>query len=141
MATVLEPSIDRGAAPEASDRSFGLVFAGVFALIGAWPLLRWSGPRWWAVAVAVAFALVAVARPQLLHPLNRIWLALGRLLHRVVSPVVMGAVFFLCVTPIAWIMRRRGKDILSLERRPDLSSYWITRGPAEPHTETMKRQF
>ncbi len=55
-----------------------------------------------------------VLRPQILHPLNRAWLALGRLLHRVVSPLVMGAIFFLCVTPTAWIMRLRGKDVLSL---------------------------
>jgi len=53
----------------------------------------------------------------------------------------MGTVFFLCVTPVAWIMRLRGKDVLSLARRPDLSSYWITREPSSPPTETMKRQF
>ncbi len=132
MATVLEPSIDRG---------FGLVFMAVFALYGCWPLLHVERPRWWALAVAAAFALAALAWPSVLHPLNRAWLALGRLLHRVVSPIVLGAIFFLCVTPIAWIMRRRGKDVLSLARRPDLSTYWIARGPAEPSTETMKRQF
>ena len=141
MATALEPSVERGPAPESSDRSFGLVFAAVFALMGAWPLLHLATPRWWAFVVAAAFALVALVRPQILHPFNYVWLALGRLLHRVVSPLVMGAVFFLCVTPIAWIMRLRGKDVLSLARRPDLSSYWIKREPTEPSAETMKRQF
>jgi hypothetical protein len=141
MATVLEPGIDQGHAHESSDRSFGFVFAAVFALAGVAPLLHLAAPRWWAVAVAGAFALIALARPQILHPLNRIWLAVGRLLHRVVSPLVMGAIFFLCVTPIAWLMRWRGKDLLSLARRPDLPSYWIARGPCEPHSETMKRQF
>jgi hypothetical protein len=68
-------------------------------------------------------------------------LALGRLLHRVVSPIIMGVIFFVCVTPIAWIMRLRGKDVLSLGRRDDLSSYWITREPQPPASETMKRQF
>jgi predicted membrane metal-binding protein len=141
MATVLEPSIDRGPAPESSDRSFGLVFAAVFALIGSQPLWHLNQPRWWAYGVAIAFALFALLWPRVLHPLNRVWLALGRLLHRVVSPIIMGAVFFLCVTPIAWIMRLRGKDVLSLKRRPDLSSYWIKREAAEPAPETMKRQF
>ena len=141
MATALEPSVIRGPAPESSDRSFGFVFAAVFALIGCWPLLRLGLPRWWALALAVAFALLALARPQILHPLNLAWLALGRLLHRVISPLIMGMIFFLCVTPIAWIMRFRGKDVLSLARRRDLSTYWITREPQPPASDTMKRQF
>ena len=62
-------------------------------------------------------------------------------MNRIVSPLVMGAIFFLCVTPIAWILRWRGKDMLSLSRRPDLSSYWITRKELSPPTESMKRQF
>jgi hypothetical protein len=141
MATVLEPSIDRAPAPESSDRSFGLVFAGVFTLIALLPLLHGAAPRWWAFVVAAVLALAALVRPQSLGPLNRIWLALGRALHRVVSPLVMGAVFFLCVTPIAWIMRWRGKDVLSLRRRGELSSYWITRSPAAPDADSMRRQF
>src|SRR5882762_8950582 len=110
MASALEPKVDRGAAPESSDRSFGYVFAAVFALIAGWPLWHGEAPRWWAAVVALAFAAVALMRPNVLRPLNRAWLALGRLLHLVVSPIVMGAIFFLCVTPIGWIMRRRGKD-------------------------------
>ena len=53
----------------------------------------------------------------------------------------MGAIFFLCVTPIAWIMRWRGKDVLSLKRRPDLKSYWIDREPAPPDAQSMKNQY
>ena len=139
MATVLEPRVDRGPAPESSDRSFGVVFAGVFALIACWPLWSAQSPRWWVLGLAATFALAAVVRPQILHPLNRAWLALGRLLHLAVSPLVMGAIFFLCVTPIGWVMRRRGKDVLSLARRSDLSSYWITRDRAE--AQSMKNQF
>jgi hypothetical protein len=48
-------------------------------------------------------------------------------------------VLFLSVTPVAWIMRLRGKDVLSLKRRPDLTSYWIAREP--PPAAAMKRQF
>jgi hypothetical protein len=141
MATVLEPSVARGPAPESSDRSFGFVFAGVFALIGCWPVVRLLPPRWWMLGIAVAFALVALVWPQILHPFSRAWLALGRLLHRVVSPLLMGVIFFVVVTPIAWVMRLRGKDVLSLARRTDLLSYWITREPQAPASETMKRQF
>src|SRR5262249_24745556 len=114
MAVVLEPNLAPAPASEGSERNFGALFAVVFVLVGAWPLIAGSGPRWWAFGVALAFALAAVIRPSILQPLNRAWLALGRLMHRVVSPLVMSAIFFLCVTPIAWIMRLRGNDILSL---------------------------
>jgi hypothetical protein len=141
MTTVLEPSLARAPAPESSDRSFGFVFAAMFAIIGCLPLLHLDSPRWWAFGIAAIFELLAIIRPNLLHLPNRAWLALGRLLHRVVSPLVMGAVFFLCVTPIAWIARQRGKDVLSLALRPDLSSYWIAREPSPPEPAAMKRQF
>jgi hypothetical protein len=141
MATVLEPELVREPAPEGSDRGFGLVFAAVFAIVGCWPLIYGTMPRWWALGIAAAFVLVAAVRPQALHPLNRVWLAFGRLLHRVVSPAVIGAIYFLCVTPTAWIMRLVGKDMLGLRRRSDLSSYWIVREPEPPATESMKNQF
>ena len=141
MATVLEPHLERGPAPESSDRSFGFVFGAAFCIIGFWPLWHWEEPRWWALAMAAAFAILAIVRARLLHPLNRVWLALGRLLHKIVSPLVMGAIFFAAVTPTGWIMRLRGKDVLSLKRRPDQKSYWIKRQPARPESETMKNQF
>jgi hypothetical protein len=138
MVTVLEPKIDRGPTPDSSDRSFGFVFAVVFAVIAAWPLYYGGAPRWGTTAIAVAFALVALVRPKLLRPLNRTWLVLGRLVHMMVSPLVMGLIFFLCVAPIGFILRRR-RDVLSLKRRPDLSSYWVAREPTDP--QSMKHQF
>jgi Saxitoxin biosynthesis operon protein SxtJ len=142
MATALEPRRVAEAEREGSDRSFGYVFAVVFALVGLYPLLRLEAPRLWSLVIAVGFALFAFLFPQFLHPLNRAWLAFGRLLHKIVSPLVMGAVFFLAVTPTALIMRLRGHDLLSLRWRPDQSSYWIEReAPALPPSETMKKQF
>ena len=141
MATILEPNVNSGPVPESSDRSFGIVFAAVFAIIASWPLLHLEAPRWWAFGVAGGFAGVAFIWPRILRPLNRAWLALGRLLHRVMSPLILGTIFFICVTPIAWILRICGKDVLSLALDPNRSSYWTVRQPAEPPTETMKRQF
>ena len=142
MATALEPKRIAEAEKQGSDRSFGYVFAVVFALIGLFPLWRLDAPRWWALAIAAAFVLIAVLYPQALGPLNHLWLAFGRLLHRIVSPLVMGAVFFLAVTPTGLIMRLRRPDLLSLRRRPDLSSYWIEReAETLPPSETMKKQF
>lgn len=142
MATALEPKRAAEAEKQGSDRSFGYVFAVVFALIGLFPLIRLDAPRWWSLAIALGFALVAALIPHVLAPLNRAWLAFGKVLHKIVSPLVMGAIFFLAVTPTGLIMRLRRADLLSLRRRPDLSSYWIEREPAAlPQSETMKKQF
>src|SRR5687768_12966525 len=110
MATALEPKRAAETEKQGSDRAFGYVFAVVFTLIGLFPLWRLEAPHWWAIAIAAVFLFFAVLFPHLLNPLNRAWLAFGRLLHRIVSPLVMGAVFFLAVTPTAVIMRLRGHD-------------------------------
>lgn len=141
MATVLEPIRAREPDPRGSDRSFGFVFAVLFFIIGCWPLLHSETPRWWSLGLAFAFAALAVLWPRALRGLNRVWLAFGHLLHRVVSPLIMGAIFFICVTPIALIMRLLGKDVLSLKRQPELTTYWISVPPSLPADETMKRQF
>ncbi len=140
MATVLEPKLSVET-PEGSDRSFGFVFAAVFAVLTFWPLLRGGHPRWWALAIAVVFLVTALVWPRGLRPLNRIWLAFGRLLHRIVSPVVMGVIFFTVITPIGFFMRLAGKDALGLKRRADLGTYWIRRPPSAPEAETMTQQF
>ena len=89
----------------------------------------------------VAFAALALVLPRALHPLNYAWFRLGLLLHRVMSPMIIGAVFFLCVTPIGLILRLFRKDVLSLRRRADLPSYWIVRDPPGPEPGTMSKQF
>ena len=124
-----------------SDRAFGLVFAGVFALVALWPLLDDGGPRWWSLAVAVIFTLLALAAPKVLAPANRLWTAFGLLLGRLVNPLVMGLLFYLVVTPTGLIMRALGKDLLRLKRDPDAASYWIERTPPGPSPDGMPRQF
>ena len=110
-------------------------------IVGALPLLHLGQPRWWALCVAALFGLVALLKPVVLHPLSRVWLALGRLLHKIVSPVVMGAIFFLVVTPIGWIQRMIGRDILSLRRNRGAATYWVARDAQPPANDAMKRQF
>ncbi len=124
-----------------SERSFGIVFTVVFAIVGALPL--WSGGpvRFWALAVAALFLIAAFAAPRLLRPLNLLWFRFGLMLHAVVNPLVMGLLFFLTVTPIALIMRLMGKDPLHLGFNADAQSYWVERDPDEMAPETMRRQF
>ncbi len=141
MSTATDPRLSTGDPQPGSDRSFGLVFAAVFTLFGGWPVVSGRAPHWIALAVAAAFGLAALVAPRMLHPLNIVWFRLGLLLHRIVSPLVMGAVFFLCVTPIGLIMRMRGKDLLSLRRQDTSRTYWIVRDPAGPDPATMKKQF
>jgi Saxitoxin biosynthesis operon protein SxtJ len=141
MATALDPKSAEAQPGPGSERMFGLVFAGLFLIIGGRPLLSGESPHWWALAVAAAFAVAAVAAPATLRPLNWLWHKFGLLLHHVMSPLVMGTIFFLAVTPVALIMRLLGKDVLGLRRRPDLSSYWIARQTPGSAPETMKRQF
>lgn len=124
-----------------SDRSFGLVFAAVFAIVALLPLKDGAEPRLWAGAVAGLFLLVALVFPKALKPLNKLWFLVGMALHHVVTPLVMGLLFFVNVTPIALIMRALGKDPLRLARDDAAVSYWINRTPPGPAPETMRRQF
>lgn len=124
-----------------SNRAFGVTFAAVFAVIGLLPLVGGREPRFWALAVAALFLLAAFLAPAAMAPLNRLWLKLGLVLHRVVGPLVLGFVFFAVLTPTAWLMRALGKDPLGLGFDRSASSYWIPRTPRGPDSETMRHQF
>ncbi|MCC7383558.1 MAG: hypothetical protein IT384_17090 [Deltaproteobacteria bacterium] len=125
-----------------TDRGFGLVFAGFFTLVALLPLL--SEPRRvrvWSLGVAAACALIAWVAPRVLAPANRLWMRFGLLLQKVVSPIVLGILFFGVITPFGVAMRLFGKDPLRLEWKKDAPTYWITREPPGPPPETMKNQF
>ncbi len=124
-----------------SDRSFGIVMAVVFAVIGGWPLLSDGLPRWWALVAAALFCSLALLRPALLAPLNRLWVRFGLLLNKIISPLVMGLLFYGVMTPYAYILRWLGKDLLRLRFDRAAESYWIERKPPGPAPETIKRQF
>ena len=124
-----------------SERSFGIVFCVVFALVGLWPLTGDGGPRWWALAVAAGFLAVALARPALLRPLNRAWFRFGLLLGRIVSPVVMGLIFVLTVIPTGLIRRLRDRDPLRQRFDPEARSYWIERDREAASRSSMRKQF
>lgn len=124
-----------------SDRSFGLVFAAVLALVALWPLKSGGEIRLWAAGAATAFLVLALMLPRLLRPLNLVWFKFGMLLHRVVTPLVMGLLFFLTVTPVGLLMRATGKDPMRLKRAPQAASYWIVRTPPGPSADSLKNQF
>src|SRR5689334_21182398 len=125
----------------ASDRKFGLLFAVVFGVIGA--VRWWLGHSWWEywLGGAVIFLVVALAAPSVLAPLNRLWAALGLLLHKIVNPLVMVFLFICCIAPMGLVMRAFGKDFLSLRLDRNAKSYWVKRYPPGIAPDTMKNQF
>lgn len=124
-----------------SDRSFGIVFAIVFAIIACWPLMSGSDPRWWSAIIAAVFACVALIAPGLLRPLNKIWFQFGMVLSRIVNPIVMFIIYVVSVLPIGLIMQLLGKDLLRLKFVPEQRSYWIERTPPGPEPETIEEVF
>ena len=136
-----EPELEREDFSSGSDRSFALVFAVAFTVIGLWPLLSEHPPRYWALLIACIFLILAGLAPWILRPLNILWGRFGTLLHRIAAPLVMGVVFFLVVTPVAWVIRILGKDPLRLRFDNNEKSYWIERQPPGPNPQTMTRQF
>jgi hypothetical protein len=124
-----------------SNRTFGLVFAALFGIIGLLPLVHGKDPRLWAIGVAVVFLGLALFIPSFLSPVNRLWIRFGLLLHRVVSPLVLGVIFFAVITPMGICMRLLGKDLLRLRLDQDAASYWIERKPPGPAPDTFQDQF
>lgn len=124
-----------------TDRAFGLVFVIVFLVIAGWPLFYGEALRWWAFGLAATFALVALVKPVLLAGLNRLWMKLGILLGKVVSPIALGILFYGVFTPLGVVIRLTGKDPLRLKFDPASDSYWIPREPPGPPPDSMTNQF
>ena len=120
-----------------SNRSFGIVFFVVFLLIALYPLIYNEEIRIWSFIISLIFLVLGLINSRILNPLNKLWFKFGILLGKIVSPIIMGIIFFLVVTPIGFIMRILGKDVLNLKFNKN-KSYWIEKtGPKSK----MKNQF
>ena len=120
-----------------SNRSFGLVFFVFFLIISLFPLFKDGNIRIWAIIAAIIFLILGLLNSSTLNPLNKIWFKFGILLGSIISPIVMGIVFFVVVTPTALIMRIFGKNLLNL-KKDNKKSYWIEKSPIK---SKMKNQF
>lgn len=123
-----------------SERSFGFTVGGILLAFALWPLHAGALPRWWALVPSVPLIALAALRPELLAPLNRLWFKLGILLGRIISPIVLGAIYFIFITPYAFVMRQMGKKLLVLDFDPQARSYWIIREPAKADAITRMRK-
>ena len=117
-----------------SDRKFGWTFAGVFLFMGAF-----YHP--WLIALAGLIAIVTLTRAEWLAPAKHAWMKLGDLLGKIVSPIVMGVIYFVIFTPVAYVMRLAGRDALSLRLDKTLPTYWVRRDPPGPADDSFKEPF
>ena len=120
-----------------SNRSFGIVFFVVFLIIAIYPLINGDELRLWSLIVSIIFLLLGLVNSKILNPLNKLWFKFGIFLGKIISPLIMGIIFFLVVTPIGLLMRLLNKDLLNL-RFNNNGSYWIEK--TEPKSK-MKNQF
>ena len=120
-----------------SNKSFGIVFFVVFLLISLYPLTNVGEIKLWSLIISFIFLILGLLNSKILAPLNKIWFKFGILLGKIVSPLIMGAIFFLVVTPIGIILRLMGKDVLNLKYNKN-KSYWIEN--SSPKSK-MKNQF
>tara|TARA_B100000287_G_C20188363_1_gene605089 strand:+ start:157 stop:546 length:390 start_codon:yes stop_codon:yes gene_type:complete len=120
-----------------SNRSFGLLFFIVFLIISIWPLSYNGEIRFYSLIISLIFLILGLINSNILKPLNFLWMKFGLLLGKVVSPIILGIIFFFVVTPIGLIMKLVGKDLLNLKYNIN-KSYWIKKsGPKSK----MKNQF
>jgi Saxitoxin biosynthesis operon protein SxtJ len=124
-----------------SNRQFGLVFVVFFALLAGVSL--WRGGTWYPglIAASAAVAFVTLAAPASLTPLNRKWMQLAALLHRIFSPIILGLMFFAIITPVAMFMRLIGRDEMRRRWEPAATSYWVPRKPPGPAPGSLDEQF
>ena len=120
-----------------SNKSFGIVFFIVFVIISLYPLVNQEDIRIWSLVIAFIFFILALLNSKILTPLNKIWTRFGLFLGNLISPIVMGIIFFFVVTPIGLLMRLFGKDVLNLKNNKS-STYWIKKADQK---SSMEKQF
>ena len=115
---------------------FGILFFVLFLIIGFYPLISDGFIRIWSIFLSLVFLIITIFRPNLFTLLNKLWIQFGILLGKIISPIVLGLIFFFMVTPIGMLVRILRKDVMGLKR--GTASYWINR---EDKVQSMKKQF
>ena len=124
-----------------SNKKFGLFFSAIFVLIAAYAYFKFRIEfAVFALMTSALFAIAAFLTPQILTPLNRLWFSLGLLLGKIVSPIVLGLIFFVLITPVSFVTRLFGRDELKIKKRT-VESYWVDRSPPGPQAASFKNQY
>lgn len=125
-----------------SDRRFGLIIGGVLLAFSVFGVYRGASFTTIIGCLVCGTALLTAALivPRALSPLNRLWYEFGQILGKIVSPLVIGAIFFVIIVPAGLFMRLTGRDALGV-RRLNMNSYWVMRDPAGPDGASLNNQF
>ena len=110
-----------------NNKGFGILFFIVFLLVGLWPLLKGDSPRIYFFPIAVLFLILGLINSKILTPLNKVWVKFGELLGAIIAPIVMGLVYFFILTPLSFLIRITGKDLLNVKFSSKVKTYWIKR--------------
>jgi hypothetical protein len=124
-----------------TNQKFGYFFSTIFSAVAAYAIWKeWGAVSLIILIVAILFAGATLFSPQLLAPLNRFWYGLGMLLGKIVSPIVLGLIFFVLITPVSLATRLFGRDELKIKKR-NVDSYWVDRLPQGPLPDSFKNQY
>ena len=116
--------------------SFGIIFFILFFCVGFYPLVLKESIRIWSLILSFLFLFITLIKPNLFTPLNKSWIKLGVLIGKMISPLIMGLIFFFIVTPIGLLIRLLKIDSMHLKKNNN--SYWINR---QKNISSMKKQF
>ena len=123
---------------QSSNKSFGLLFFAVFLILGLWPLKNGENLNLYFIAASVGFLILGLLNSKLLSPLNKLWIKLGEILGIIIAPIIIALVYFVILTPVSFIIRVLGKDLLGLKFLKNKETYWIKR---KKNLGSMKKQF
>ena len=121
-----------------NNKGFGILFFIVFLLVGLWPLLKGDSPRIYFFPIAAFFLILGLINSKILTPLNKTWIKFGELLGAIIAPIVMGLVYFFILTPLSFLIRITGKDLLNVKFSNKVKTYWIKRSK---DLGSMDKQF
>jgi len=124
-----------------SNKKFGLFLVFIFGGIATYLYYLGKDTSAFLLFLLSFFTLLlAILKSEWLLPLNKLWMYFGFLLGKVISPIVLGMIFFLMITPIALAMRLVGRDELRLKLQ-DRETHWKKRIPIGPKSLSFKNQF
>lgn len=126
----------------ASDRSFGVTFGCIFVILAVLTRLRDETEKVqiFFLALSCLTFIVSFARPTLLNTPNKLWMKFSQLLARFVSPIVLGVLFYILISPLALVMRLFGRDELRLKTK-QVASNWHSRNINGYSLESFKNQY
>ena len=124
-----------------SNRSFGLFFSIIFSIAAIYCLFNSISFYFIFFLISAIFLIIAIFKPSYLFYLNKSWMFFGYLLNLIISPIILGSIYFFLITPTGIIRRYIFKsDELNLKKNA-VESYWVASKKDVTNADSFKRQF